>query len=159
MARSQLGRERAGHTLQPTALVNEVYLRLSGERTLPWRDRAHFFGFCAELMRRILIDHARRRRADKRGGGATAVLIEDRYPAPPTGRGAVDLLALHEALERLKELDARQSRIVELRFFAGLSNEEAAEVVGMAPRTVKQEWTKARAWLYGQLHGQVPPRP
>jgi RNA polymerase sigma-70 factor, ECF subfamily len=154
MARYHLSRERRGHTLQPTALVNEVYLRLAGERMLDWRDRAHFFAACAELMRRILIDHARRRRAGKRGGGATALVIEDLADAAPGACGdPIDLLALDEALVRLEALDPRQSRIVELRFFAGLSNQEAAEVIGLAPRTVKLEWTKARAWLYGQLHG------
>jgi RNA polymerase sigma factor (TIGR02999 family) len=159
MARARLAGERPGHTLQPTALVHEVYLRLSGEKVLSWRDRVHFFAFCAGLMRHILIDHARRRKADKRGGGATTVLIEAVHEGPPARCGPIDLMALDQALERLRELDPRQSRIVELRFFAGLSIDEAAEVVGLAPRTVKLEWTKARAWLYGQLQGEAAARP
>jgi RNA polymerase sigma factor (TIGR02999 family) len=156
MARRHLARERRGHTLQPTALVHEVYLRLAADARLGWKDRAHFFGACAEVMRRILIDHARRRKAGKRGGGATTVLLEDaRVVGPADAAPEIDLLALDEALERLEALDPRQSRIIELRFFAGLSNDEAAEVVGLATRTVKLEWTKARAWLYRELQGDA----
>ena len=152
MARVRLLRERTGHTLQPTALVHETYLRLAGGTPIAWRDRVHFFGVCAELMRRILVDHARRRNADKRGGGARTVMVEDvPEAAGPDRPTTIDLLALDEALDRLKHLDARQSRIVELRFFGGLTHEQVGTVVGLAPRTVKLEWAKARTWLYREL--------
>jgi len=154
MARTRLARERPGHTLQPTALVHEMYVRLADGAVIDWKDRVHFFGVCAQMMRHILVDHARRRNAGKRGGGMATLLIDDVPEARGgDGRAAIDLLALDEALDRLKRLDARQSRIIELRFFAGLSNDEAAEVIGFSPRTVKLEWTKARAWLYRQLQG------
>jgi len=152
MARSCLAREHEGHTLQPTALVNEVYLRMVGCTKISWKNRAHFFGACARTMRRILVDHARRKRASKRGGGMIGVALDDQCGIPDAkGHPSVDLIALDEALTRLAKLDPRQCRIVELRFFVGLSTRETAEVVGLAPRTVTLEWTKARAWLFREL--------
>jgi RNA polymerase sigma-70 factor (ECF subfamily) len=155
MARGRLMGERPGHTLQPTALVNEVYLRFAGERTIGWRNRAHFFGACAEMMRRILVDHARKHQAKKRGGGATHLALdelEERIGGEPNR--LVELLALDEALRRLEAMDPRQGRIIELRFFAGLTLEETAEVMGVSISTVKNEWTKAKVWLFQRLHGR-----
>jgi RNA polymerase sigma factor (TIGR02999 family) len=140
--------ERPGHTLQTTALVNEVYLRLAGIDALRWRDRAHFFAMAATLMRRVLVDYARQRGRDKRGAGvAVTSLDENAVAAQP----AVDIVALDEALERLAAVDPQQSRIVELRFFAGLSVEEAAEALGISPATVKRDWATAKLWLYNEL--------
>ncbi len=152
MARYRLAGERPSHTLQPTALVNEVYLRIAGNIEIGWKNRAHFFGACAKTMRRILVDHARKRQAQKRGGGATTLALD----ALGEELGAredrtVDLIALDQALVRLEAMDPRQSEIIELRFFAGLKIDEAAEVMAISPRTVKLEWTKARAWLFHQL--------
>jgi RNA polymerase sigma factor (TIGR02999 family) len=142
--------ERRGHTLQPTALVNEAFLRLVGGAGVDWKSRAHFFAVAAHVMRRILIDHARLKRTEKRGGGDLRnVTIEENvvfsYHDP------VELLSIDEALNRLAEFDARQCRIVELRFFAGLSVEETAEILQISGRTVKREWNLARAWLHGEL--------
>jgi RNA polymerase sigma factor (TIGR02999 family) len=149
LAARSLSRERSDHTLQATALVNEVYLKLVDQRVVRWRDRAHFFAVAAAVMRRILVDHARRVRAAKRGSGmATLPLDEDAVLAPES---AVDLVALHDALDRLAAIDARQSQIVELRFFGGLTIDEAAEVLRVSPATVKSDWTLARAWLYREL--------
>jgi RNA polymerase sigma factor (TIGR02999 family) len=140
--------ERPSHTLQTTALVNEVYLRLAGIDALRWRDRAHFFAMAATLMRRVLVDYARQRGRDKRGAGvAVTSLDENAVAAQP----AVDIVALDEALERLAAVDTQQSRIVELRFFAGLSVEEAAEALGISPATVKRDWATAKLWLYNEL--------
>jgi RNA polymerase sigma factor (TIGR02999 family) len=151
MARAQLAKERSGHTLQPTALVHEVYLRLVRDRKISWRNRAHFFGACARMMRRILVDHARRRQARKRAGATTVSLQE--FAEGPIGNagGTVDLIALDQALECLESLSPRQCQVVEMRFFAGLSIEETAQSLGIAPRTVKLDWTKARAWLHHEL--------
>jgi RNA polymerase sigma factor (TIGR02999 family) len=150
MARAHLARERSGHTLQPTALVHEVYLRLARERKIDWENRAHFFGACARMMRRILVDHARRRMALKRAATSAPMPSDSSVPSDsPTA--AVDLLALDRALERLEILSPRQCRVVEMRFFAGLSVEETADSLGIAGRTVKLDWTKARAWLYNEL--------
>jgi RNA polymerase sigma-70 factor (ECF subfamily) len=151
MAKAQLARERPGHTLVPTALVHELYLRLAREKTISWRDRAHFFGACACMMRRILVDHARRRLAQKRSGVTTIVLsnFSERSADAPVSQ--VDLIALDRALENLESLSPRQCRVVEMRFFAGLSIEETAESLGVASRTVKLDWTKARAWLHHEL--------
>ncbi len=143
-------RERSGHTLQATALVHEAYLRLAGHEGISWQNRAHFFGVAANIMRRILVDHARAKQAKKRGGSGQkvsfdeAVLIQREAPQ--------QFLALDEALERLAKRDPRQSRIVELRFFGGLSDEETAEVLGISVRTVMRDWKVARAWLYQQLN-------
>jgi RNA polymerase sigma factor (TIGR02999 family) len=152
LARAYLGRERAGHTLQPTALVNEAYLRLVDQRSVRWQNRAHFFGIAAQLMRRLLVDHARAANAEKRGGGIPRLELDaaENAVAPESG---VDLEELDRALERLARIDPRQSRIVELRYFAGATNEETAEALGIAVATVKRDWTVARAWLRHELQG------
>ncbi len=148
MARRQLRGERPGHTLQPTAIVNEAYLRLVGSEAEAWQNRAHFFAAAARSMRRILVDHARARKAKKRGGpGArysldTAVMVEPR---------SVDLIAVDDALEKLAALDAEQGRVVELRFFAGLTEDETAEVLGVSPATVHRKWLSAKAFLHREL--------
>jgi RNA polymerase sigma-70 factor (ECF subfamily) len=142
--------ERVNHTLQPTALVNEAYTKLIQEPHVPWKSRAHFFATASRLMRHILVDHARARRAGKRGGVQHQVtLAEDILPAP--GQSPIDVLALHEALERLTVLDPRQGRIVELHFFGSLSFEEIAAVLQVSERTVKRDWRMARAWLKLEL--------
>ena len=143
-------REPADATLQATGLVHEAYLRLVDQRRVEWRNRAHFFGVAAGLMRRILIDHARARLADKRGGGVAHVTFTDDGVAA-SAEDALEILALHEALERLSALDPEQARIVELRYFGGLTIEETAEATGVSPTTVKAEWAIARAWLRREL--------
>ena len=155
LARRYMRGERAGHTLQPTALINEVYLRLIDWGSISWQDRAHFFGLSARLMRRTLVDHARRQRTGKRGGGALTVAFDEGAVVPhqPT----TDLVAIDEALNALATVDARKSQIVELRFFGGLTVEETAEVLKVSPRTVKREWNLARAWLYCELNPERPP--
>ncbi|MEM9595661.1 MAG: sigma-70 family RNA polymerase sigma factor [Acidobacteriota bacterium] len=140
--------ERRDHTLQSTALVHETFLRLVDQRRVQWRNRAHFFAIAARLMRRLLVDHARSHRASKRGGGQLLTLAEDPAVAPAAD---VDLIALDDALRRLSELDPRQARLVELRFFGGLTVPESAEVLGLSPATVKREWSMAKAWLFGRL--------
>ena len=140
--------ERDGHTLQTTALVNEVYLRLVGIDGLQWRDRAHFFAMAATLMRRVLVDHARQRGREKRGAGISVTSLDEHAIAP---QPAVDVVALDAALERLSAVDPQQSRIVELRFFAGLSVKETAEALGISPATVKRDWATAKLWLYNEL--------
>jgi len=137
-------RERPGHTLQPTALVHEVYLRLAGKAPPRWQNRAHFFGIAAESMRRVLVEHARRRNTAKRGGGAPT--LED-PEEPASSESGVDVLALDEALTALARVDPQGSHVVELRFFGGLTAEEAAEVLGVSPATVTRAWRLARAWL------------
>jgi len=148
IAASYLRTEREGHTLQPTALVNEAYLRLVDQR-VAWQGRAHFLGVAAQLMRRILVDYARGRRADKRGRGFAFVALDDALLAPY--ERDVDLVALDDALQTLSELDARQSRVVELRFFGGLSAEETAEVLGVSTPTVTRDWAVARLWLRREI--------
>jgi RNA polymerase sigma-70 factor, ECF subfamily len=156
MARIQLRNERPDHTLSPTALVHELYLRLVDQRRTSWQNRAHFFGIAAQLMRRILVDHARRRQAQKREGGRVLVALDD--DVATTDRAPVaELLALDEALNRLARFDEDQRRIVELRFFAGLTVEETALVLGRSARTVKREWQLARAWLFRELYPQPCP--
>ena len=140
--------EREGHTLQTTAVVNEVYLRLAGIDALGWRDRAHFFAMAATLMRRVLVDYARQRGRDKRGGGVSVTSLDENAIAP---QPAVDVVALDRALERLGAVDPQQSRVVELRFFAGLSVKETAEALGISPATVKRDWATAKLWLYNEL--------
>jgi len=142
--------ERANHTLQTTALVNEAYLRLTDLTRMQWRDRAHFFAMAATLMRRVLVDHARDRARDKRGGGVVFTVLEDEPMAAPS---RIDALALDEALDRLAAIDPQHARIVELRYFAGLTIEETSEALRISPATVKREWTWARAWLYHELGG------
>ena len=144
-----LRRERGNHTLQPTALVHEAYLRLADQRDVEWQNRAHFFGIAAQIMRRVLVDHARARGRGKRGGGQTLMLFDDAL-AIAEARD-LDLVALDDALSALAELDERQSRIVEMRFFAGLEVEEVAEALGVSETTVKRDWSLARAWLRREL--------
>jgi len=141
--------ERGNHTLQPTALVNEAYARLVEQPQVPWQSRAHFFATASQLMRHILVDHARARQAGKRGGMQRQVTLDDALL--PSQERTVDVLILDEALQRLAEFDARQARIVELHFFSGLTFAEIAEVLKVAERTVKRDWSMARAWLKGEL--------
>ena len=151
LARAYLARERPDHTLQATALVHEAYLRLIGQRQMDWNNRAQFVGMAAVMMRRILVNHARDHAADKRGGDAERVslsLAVDLGNAP-----SVDLIALHDALNELEALDARKSRIVELKFFGGLTIAEMADVMALSPATIEREWSFSRAWLYDALTG------
>jgi len=150
IARQCLASQRPGDTLQSTALVHEAYLRLVDHSSVHWENRVHFFAVAAQLMRRILVDHARRQRAAKRGGG-NLTLVLDEAVAPPARR-AVDLIALDDALNGLAALDSRQSQIVELRFFGGLSIEDTSQLLDISPATVKREWVTARAWLYQQVN-------
>jgi RNA polymerase sigma factor (TIGR02999 family) len=152
LARARLRRERPGHLLQTTALVNEAYLKLVDQRQVRWQNRSHFFAIAARLMRRILVDHARRHAAAKRGGAAEPVTLSN-VPEWPASR--LDVVAVDTALVRLAELDPRQSRIVELRVFGGLTADETAEVLDISPRTVRREWTLAKAWLYRQIYGEA----
>ena len=149
IARRQMSQERPGHTLHATALVNEAYLKLAGREGFEWQNRAHFFAVAAQVMRHILIDHARAHARDKRGGGAiqvslndAAVLVEDQ---------AEHFVALDEALQTLEQIDPQKGRIVELRYFGGLSIEETADILNISPRTVRREWQRARAWLYRMI--------
>jgi RNA polymerase sigma factor (TIGR02999 family) len=150
LAAAQMRGERRTHTLQPTALVHEAFLRLSGQRGRQWKERRQFFAVSASLMRQVLVDHARGRRAAKRGGEETRVEVAslDELPATPE---VFDVLALDEVLTRLAALQPRLSKVVELRFFGGLEVEETAEVLGCSPRTVKRDWALARAWLVREL--------
>lgn len=149
VAAAYLRRERPDHTLQATALVNEAYLRLVGQRHDRWQGRTHFYGIAARLMRQVLVEHARRHRAEKRGGGRVAVTLA--HADEVGGAPEVDVLAVHEALERLAAFDARQAEIVEMRFFGGLSIEETAEALGVGHATIEREWGLARAWLRKEL--------
>ena len=149
LAHHYMSRERAGHTLQTSALVNEAYVRLIDWKNVRWQNRAHFFGVSAQLMRRILVDFARARRYQKRGGGEQVIALDD--AGVLSDEKGVDMIALDEALVSLAELDARQSKVVELRFFGGLSIEEAAEVLKVSPGTVRRDWSIARAWLHREL--------
>lgn len=143
--------EREGHTLQTTALVNEMYLRLVGLDRMQWRDRAHFMAMVATLMRRVLVDHARATARDKRGGGVVVTTLDGEEMAVPGG--SVDVIALDEALDALSRLDPQQAQVVQLRFFGDLTVEETAEALGISPATVKREWVMARAWLHHRLSG------
>ncbi len=149
LAGRYMRREREDHTLQTTALVHEAYMKLVEQRSVNWQSRAHFFGIAAHLMRRVLLDHARGHLREKRGGGQQMVSLDEALVFAP-GQ-ATALVELDGALEKLAALDARQARIVELRFFAGLTVEEAAEVLGVSPKTVKRDWSVAKAWLHGEL--------
>ena len=149
LASSYLRRERSNHTLQSTALVHEAFMRLVNQQDVQWRNRAHFYAIAAQMIRRILVDYARSQHAEKRGSGAVKLALDDAMAVPQPGD--VDLLGLNDALDRLAELDARQSRIVELRFFAGLSIEETAEVMHLSPASIKREWNTARAWLFREM--------
>jgi RNA polymerase sigma factor (TIGR02999 family) len=149
LARRYMSRERAGHTLQTTALINEAYVRLVDQKNVQWANRAHFFAISAQIMRRILIDHARRHAYAKRGGGARPVSLDEAASIAP-GVGT-DMLRLDEALKSLAEMDPRRSQVVELRYFGGLNNEEIAGVLHVSENTVTRDWNMARAWLFQQL--------
>jgi RNA polymerase sigma factor (TIGR02999 family) len=155
VAQNQLRSELPGHTLQPTALVHETYLRLVDQQRIQWRNRAQFFAVAAQLIRRILVDHARRRSAAKRGGMATRLQLDSSIAS---GAGnIVDAIALDTALNGLEALDPQQARVIELRFYGGLSIEETASALGVSPATVNRDWVTAKAWLYRQLqHSTVP---
>ncbi len=153
LARHRLRRERPDHTLESAALVHEAYLRLTEQKTAHWKNRAHFFAVAAQLMRRILVDHARHHRAAKRGAGAVKLSLDEAVALP--NQLCPDLLRLDEALGNLAKIDPVQSAIVELRFFGGLSIEETAEVLGVSPTTVKREWSTAKAWLYRELQTEA----
>ena len=153
LAKRHLQRQSPGHTLQTTSLVHEAYLRLIDQQNIEWQNRAHFFAVAARAMRFLLVDHARARQYAKRGGGARQVTLDEVAVVSPERND--DLLALDEALSRLAALDPRKSQIVELRYFGGLSAEEAAEALGVSEITVKREWLKARAWLYRELQPEA----
>jgi RNA polymerase sigma factor (TIGR02999 family) len=146
IARKCLAGQRSSHTLQPTALVHEAYLRLVGRHSSPWQNRIHFFAVAARMMRQILVDHARMHTAAKRGGGAITLVLDEAVALPR--KASLDLIALDDAMKRLAVLDARQCQIVELRFFGGLSIDETAEVIDISPATTKREWATARLWLH-----------
>ena len=151
LAARYLGHERVGHTLQPTALVHEAYLRLINQRRVDWRNRAHFLGVAAGAMRRILLNHARDRSAAKRGGGREQVSLS--LVEAAGGQRDIELIDLEEALQRLSSLDSRKARVVELRFYGGLTMEEVAEVLAISRATAEREWSFARAWLFDALEG------
>lgn len=156
LASRYLSRERSDHTLQPTALVNEAYLKLVGQRAVDWQNRSHFFGIAAQLMRRIIVDHARHDGRFKRGGGVANVSIDDADPAAPAAAvDPADAFVLDQALTRLEALDPQQGRIVELRYFGGLTIQETAEVMQLSTGTVKRDWAVARAWLYREMTGET----
>ncbi len=155
LARHQLRGERPDHSLQPTALTHEAFLRLFGTRQVSWQNRAHFFAVASQLMRRILVEHARKRGAAKRGGLVTRVALDEANA--PAESPDVDVIALHEALSELEKIDPRQSRIVELKYFGGLNNEETAEVLSLSLATVKRDWSVAKLWLRRALEGAEPP--
>jgi RNA polymerase sigma factor (TIGR02999 family) len=149
IARRQMNQERPDHTLQATALVNEAYLKLAGHEAFDLHDRAHFFALCAQVMRHVLIDHARAHTRDKRGGGAIQVSLND--AAAPVEEEAEHLIALDNALRYLERVDPQKSKIVELRYFSGLSIDETAEILNISARTVRREWQRAKAWLYRMI--------
>jgi RNA polymerase sigma-70 factor, ECF subfamily len=153
LAASYLRRERGGQTLQPTAVVNEAYIRLLPQRGVSWENRAHFFGIAARMMRRVLVDHARRRRAVKRDAGPADPVSISGVASPAKGADQVDVLTLHDALSRLAEIDPRQAEIVEMRFFAGLTEVEIAKILDISVATVKREWSTSKMWLKRQMRG------
>jgi RNA polymerase sigma factor (TIGR02999 family) len=153
IARRALAGQRPGHTLQSTALVHEAYVRLAGRARPQWQDRHHFFAVAAQVIRQILVDYARKQRAAKRGGPHVTVMLDAALAAP--AQRTVDVVALDDALKALAALDPRQSQIVELRFFGGLSIEDASKVLGISPATVKREWATARVWLAAELRGSA----
>lgn len=154
LASIQMAHERPGHTLQATALVNEAYLKLVGARTLNWQDRAHFFALSAQIMRRILVDWARARRSLKKGGDLKPLQLDEGLAVSPGSE--IDFVALHDALQALQAIDPRKSRVVELRFFGGLSVEETAAVLKVSEETVKRDWRLAKGWLRRELSGETP---
>ncbi|MBV8049818.1 MAG: sigma-70 family RNA polymerase sigma factor [Acidobacteriaceae bacterium] len=149
LAASYMRRERVDHTLQPTALVHEAYLKLIEQRSTNWQNRSHFFGVAAQLMRRILIDHARGQKRQKRGGEQQKISLDEAFIF--SEQQADEQLAVDDSLDRLAKVDPRQARVVELRFFGGLNVDEAAQVLGVSPKTVKRDWSVAKAWLYADL--------
>ncbi|MEQ1643487.1 MAG: sigma-70 family RNA polymerase sigma factor [Pyrinomonadaceae bacterium] len=153
LAQNYLRRERPDHTLQATALINEAYLRLNGNTRIEWQNRSHFVGVAAEIMRRILVDHARTRNAEKRGGDLQRVSISVAERSSEDGQW--DLELLDDALSRLTKMDERKGRLVELRFFGGLSNPEIAEIIGVSVKTVERDWMMARAWLKSELSNNI----
>jgi len=157
LARHYMRNERVGHTLQPTALVNEAYLRLAGYESMDWQSRSHFIGVAASVMRQILVDYARKRQAVKRGGGQSLAEFQERlsYLSP---HQCEEYIALDRALDRLAKMNERHAMIVEMRYFGGLSVEETAEALGLSPATVKRDWALVRAWLRVQLEGSEPAR-
>jgi len=158
VARGHLRREPPGHILQATALVHEVFLRLVDVDRMTLKNRTHFFAMSARLMRQILVDHARRQRADKRGGGATVISLDEAAPvAAPGSASNVDVLALDEALDALASLDPRHCRVVELRFFAGLNIPEVADALGVSTATIEREWAMSKAWLHKRLSAPSEP--
>ncbi len=152
LAAAYMRRERGDHTLQTTALVHEAYLRLVGQRDIAWKNRAHFLGVAAQMMRRVLVDHARAHLCRRRGGPQQRVSLDEVCISPRTH--SADLVALDEALTRLAQIDARQAQVVELRFFGGLTAEETAKILGVATKTVNRDWLVARAWLHGEIAGR-----
>ncbi len=165
IAAGYMRRESAGHTLQATALVNEAYFRLVDQKAVEWQNRAHFYGIAAQIMRRILVDHARARLAEKRGGGVTRLALDDAIEKGFgmaegqglwDGQGGPDLVLLDDALNELAKINARQAQVVEMRFFGGLSVEETAEALKTSPATVKRDWNFARAYLLKELTGTAP---
>jgi len=153
-AKRCMARERDGHTLQTTALINELYLRLSDLKLIDWQNRAHFFALCARQMRRILTDQARARQSHKRGGGVEPVLFDEALMVAP--ETSTNLVAVDDALSELAKVDERKSQVVEMRFFGGLSVEETAEVLKVSPETVMRDWRLAKAWLLRELSGETP---
>ena len=151
LAAAFLRRERVNHTLQPTALINEVYIRLIGEGSVDWESRAHFLAVAARAMRRLLVNHALARKADKRGGGAAVLSLSGGLANLDSGRDEVDALAIDDALKTLAGLDERKAQVIEMRFFAGMTVEEVAHVLGVSVSTVEADWRMARAWLLSQL--------
>jgi len=156
LARSYMRREQADNTLQPTALVNEAYMKLIDQRDVRWQNRAHFFGIAAQLMRRILVDRARSRNAAKRGGEDKPVALDFAQVSSPD-KPDIDVIALDDALAKLAEIDPKQSKVVELKFFGGLTNEEISEVLKISPATVKREWKVTKAWLYREIRKEPQP--
>lgn len=150
LAGSYLRRERGEHTLQPTALAHEAYIKLIDQQNVQWQNRAHFFGIAAQAMRRILVDHARERLAEKRGSGGAQISLDEAIEV--SDRRAGQLVALDDALQALSELDPQKCRVVELKYFGGLTLEEMAEILGLSRATVVREWRMAKAWLYGELN-------
>jgi len=157
IASRQLAREWRHDRLQTTTVVNEAYVKLFAQRQVDWQNRGHFFAIAAQLMRRILVDHARRHLRDKHGGGTVHVALHETDAAAPSTVDALDALALDRALQKLEQQDPEQGRIVELRFFGGLTVEETAAVMGVSPSTVKRDWALAKGWLYRELTGGGPP--
>ncbi len=159
MARRSMAGENAGHTLQPTDLVQEFFLRIQGRRTVNWENRAHFFGFAGQTIRRILVDHARRRQRQKRGSGEAPVSLGPELEGLPARERSLEILAVHEALDRLEAIDQRAAEVVKLRFFVGMKVKEAAAALEISPATVKRDWEFARLWLYRELQDLPQPAP